>query len=44
MLESETAPFKAVLAPLLATAEIGTSMPSRVVTAPNPLWRPEPMA
>lgn len=42
MLGSETAPFKAVLAPLLATARIGTSMPSRVVAAPNPLWRGAP--
>jgi len=38
MLESEAAPFKAVLAPLLATARLGTSMPSRVAAAPNPLW------
>ncbi|SFG89328.1 IucA/IucC family protein [Methylobacterium gossipiicola] len=42
MLGRETAPFKAVLAPLLATVRIGTSMPSRVVAAPNPLWRGEP--
>ncbi|KQP07542.1 hypothetical protein ASF28_10360 [Methylobacterium sp. Leaf99] len=42
MLGSETAPFKAVLAPLLAAGTLGTAMPSHVGTAPNPLWRGSP--
>ncbi|MCJ2043045.1 hypothetical protein MKK58_00545 [Methylobacterium sp. J-078] len=39
MLGQETAPFKAVLAPLLAAGTLGTSMPSRLDSTPNPLWR-----
>ncbi|WP_411901708.1 IucA/IucC family protein [Methylorubrum thiocyanatum] len=38
LLESEVAPFKQVLTPLLAEGRAGTSMPSRLGTAPNPLF------
>lgn len=38
LLESEEAPLKQVLTPLLADAPAGTSMPSRLGTAPNPLY------
>jgi len=38
LLESEAAPFKQVLTPLLAEGQAGTSMPSRLGTAPNPLF------
>ncbi len=39
LLDSEEAPFKQVLSPLLAVERAGTSMPSRLGSAPNPLFR-----
>jgi staphyloferrin B synthase len=39
LLRTPTAPFKQVLTPLLATGRLGTSMPSQLGIASNPLWR-----
>lgn len=39
LLDAEEAPFKQVLTPLLAAGRAGTSMPSRLGQAPNPLFR-----